>query len=469
MLAEPRQAGRGQESSMDKIDVLIITALPEELQAARMAANGVVRWQQRDTGDLPPYLAGVYDVQNGVQLSVALARATRMSGRSVGVVSTALTDHLKPTCLAMSGVCAGNPADTAPGDIVVAAPAYEHDEGKHRGQDFLGDHQQYPLDDRWLRTAQDFDPSSLPSYGAAAEHEAVVWLLERLHRHHDPLTHPARKRYFPPGTWQPRLQRLEHEGLIAWEPAGWVLTQAGAAVISRVLGNEADGPDKLPFAVHAGPMGSGSAVIQDPEIWTRLSRMGNRKVLALEMEAATIATVANARRVPYWLVAKGVMDRGDLDKDDRFKQFAARASAEVLYALLGRLLTPRRQSVTAGQWRDRGARAFPGAVKLEVIRRLHYDWQDLADLLGVPPHERHHFDGGDEPRALWEWLESRERLPDLVNALDEIGRTDLADLLRDRQASNICAADPRRDDGCLSLQLWSSRAPIPGRTAFPER
>ncbi|MGE5156071.1 MAG: hypothetical protein ACM3JP_01070, partial [Betaproteobacteria bacterium] len=53
---------------------------------------------------------------------------------------------------------------------------------------------------------------------------------------------------------------------------------------------------------------------------------------------------------------------------------------------------------------------------------------------GVPSHDRRRFGAGDEPRALWEWLENRERLQDLVNALDEIGRTDLADLLRDRQA-----------------------------------
>ena len=423
----------------NQLDVLIITALPEEFRAAKMAANGVAQWEENDVGGLTPYLTGSYRTAGGERLSVALARPTRMSGRPTAVVSTSLTDYLRPRCLAMSGVCAGEPSDTAPGDVVIAAPAYEHDEGKHRGADFQGDHQQYPLEDRWLRTAQDFDPSALPSYGLATEHEAVVWFLERLYRRQDPRTHPARTRYFPRGTWQPRLKQLETGGLIEWSSGRWTLTEPGTARIERVLDDDVDGPDKLPFAVHAGPMASGSAVIQDPEIWTRLKQMGNRKILAIEMEAATIATVASARQVPHWLVAKGVMDSADFDKDDRFKAFAARASAEVLYALLGQVLSPAfHPQDTAGprgpEPAGRAPGTFPGATKLEVIRRLHYDWQDLADLFGVPPFERARFGRGDEPRALWEWLEIRGRLPELADALDDLGRTDLADLLRQHSA-----------------------------------
>lgn len=48
--------------------------------------------------------------------------------------------------------------------------------------------------------------------------------------------------------------------------------------------------------------------------------------------------MAHDNQVPYWLVAKGVMDGANPEKDDRFKHFAARASAEVLYALLAKVL-----------------------------------------------------------------------------------------------------------------------------------
>jgi hypothetical protein len=116
------------------------------------------------------------------------------------------------------------------------------------------------------------------------------------------------------------------------------LTETGTAKIQQLLVDDVNGPDKLPFAVLPGPMASGSAVVMDPTIWDRLKHMGVRKIAAIEMEAATIATVAHNCRVPHWLVAKGVMDHANSDKDDRFMEFAARASAEVLYALSAQLL-----------------------------------------------------------------------------------------------------------------------------------
>lgn len=205
----------------------------------------------------------------------------------------------------------------------------------------------------------------------------------------------------------------------------WALTGAGLERIRRIAYHDVDGPARLPFVVTAGPMASGSAVVADPKVWEWLAA-SQRTVLALEMEAATVATIAHERRVPHWLVAKGVMDHADAGKDDRFKGFAARASAEVLFALLGTLLrpavTPPRPAVAAPR--------IPGHVKLEVVRRLAYDWQDLADVVGVPSYEMRRFRTGDEARELWSWLESRTRLADLPDALTEIGRADLAEVLR---------------------------------------
>jgi nucleoside phosphorylase len=432
----PAPAGRRADPPAGDVDVLIITALREEFDAARTARNGVASWQQHDRDGTAPYLTGGYRTAAGEWISVALARPVLMGGRNTGPIATTLTDLLRPACLAMSGVCAGNPDDTTPGDVVVAAPAFEYDEGKHTGTAFQGDQHQYPQDNRWLRAAQDLDPAVLPSYGEAGEDEAAAWFLERLHQGRNPRTHPARNRYVPLATWQPRLAKLEADGLIVWLNGRWELTGAGTARIQRLLAEDVAGPEHLPFAVHAGPMASGSTVIAQPGIWDRIKDLGVRKVAALEMEAATIATVAHDRRVPHWLVAKGVMDHADFAKDDRFKRFAARASAEVLYELLGQLVpaTVRPARPAGSSRRTATTGEIPGAVKLDVIRRLHFNWQDLADLVGVPPYETRRFDRGDEPRRLWEWLESRGRLPGLPAALDEIGRSDLAALLREHQA-----------------------------------
>lgn len=399
-----------------EVDVLIITAIPEEYDAVR-AVGGLSPWTDHDAGGATPYAT-----TRCRKLSVALARPTWMGGRNTGPIATTLTDLLKPACLAMCGVCAGNPGSTAPGDVVVAAPAFEWDEGRYAGGILKKDHEEFPLDTRWVRAVQDFDPVGLASHGVATEEEALLWYLEKLHQGQDPRTHPARDRYFPPSTWGPRLARLESEDLIALRDGAPMLTESGRKHIQRILYFEVDGPERLPYAVHAGPMASGSAVVTDQRIWAALEA-GKRNILAVDMESATIGTVAAHRRVPHWLVAKGVMDHADPGKDDRFKAFAAKASAEVLFALLEQFLTT--PAVPADP-----AKRIPEAVKQEVVRQLRYHWQDLADVFGVPSYETRQFRAGDEPHELWGWLALRHRLRDLPDALDEIGRGDLAGLLR---------------------------------------
>ncbi|MEU4242602.1 hypothetical protein [Actinoplanes sp. NPDC026619] len=402
-------------------DILIITAIKEEYEAVRGVA-GLSPWVEHETGGTTPYSTTGLPTSTGETLTVALARPTRMGGRSTSPITAILTDRLQPACLAMCGVCAGNPGATAPGDVIVAAPAYEWDEGKHTSESFRAEPQQFPLESRWVRAVQDFDPWGLPSYGVATEPEAAVWFLERLHRGQDPRKHPARDRYFTRASWGPRLAKLTSDGLIEGGGADPVLTDDGRDHIQRILYDDFDGPDRLPFAVFAGAMASGSAVMADPEIWDRLGRR-QRDTLALDMEAATVATIAHEREIPHWLVAKGVMDHADRDKDDRFKAFAARASAEVLLELLGRLLT-------TSPAPDGSAARIPDGVLHEIVRQLTYYWPDLADVVGVPSYEMRRFRTGDEPHELWTWLTNRQRLPELPGALDEIGRSDLASLLR---------------------------------------
>ncbi|MBU2668204.1 hypothetical protein KOI35_32300 [Actinoplanes bogorensis] len=401
------------------VDVLVITALPLEYDAVREVL-GSSGWVNRGVGGSEPYAT-----TSSGGLSVALARPPAMAGRSTSPIATTLTNQLQPACLAMAGVCAGKPGAAAPGDVIVAAPAYQWDEGKWEDDVFLPDNHQFPLDSLWLRAVQEFDPTGLPSHGTATDAEAKVWFLERLHKGESPRKHPARPRYFPNRTWQHRLEQWESDGLIAWDGGELVLTTAGQTFVEQKLYYAADGPDHLPFQVMAGPMASGNAVMKDETIWHRLEA-SQRRILAIEMEGATVATVAAERRVPHWLVAKGVMDHANMGKDDRFKSFAARASAEVLFALLGTLLKP--TAATPPPPPRTGS--VPGPIKVQVVRRLTYDWQDLADWVGIAVHEIRRFRAGDEGYEVWAWLENRNRLAELPDALAGIGRTDLADLLR---------------------------------------
>jgi len=390
----PRQAGA---------DLLIITALTDEYDAAR-AATGATRWQDQGIGGPAPYSTTRYPMAGGPAISVALGRPTQPGG--TGHLAALLTGELRPTCLAMSGVCAGHPAGTAPGDVIVAAPA----EGVHRSDP------QFPQETRWTRAAQQFDPAGLPSYGPATDEEAEIWYLTRLHQDQDPRTHPARARYFPGPAWRTGLARMSAAGLITRHDARWVLTEAGRERLRRA---DDEGPQRLPFKVHTGPMAGGHAMPADPEIWES-PEAGRRGILAVDLAAATVATVANELQVPHWLVAKGVLDHAS-----RLKDFAARASAEVLFALVRRLLAP--APTSPGPLASPAG--IPGPVRLEIVGRLTYDWPDLADVVGAPNSDTRGFRAGDEPGELWEWLETRGRLADLPAALEEIGRADLASLL----------------------------------------
>jgi hypothetical protein len=72
---------------------------------------------------------------------------------------------------------------------------------------------------------------------------------------------------------------------------------------------------------------------------------------------------------------------------------------------------------------------YTGEVKLNFCRRLGPSWQDLADCLNIPPFERASFERGREPQGVWEWLEARQRLVELPQALAAIGRDDLLEVL----------------------------------------
>lgn len=331
---------------MSQIDVLIVTALQEEYEAAREVGldgypgnPGIPAWEDRDAETPTPYIKGNYVVVGGSAISVALARPTRMGSNATGPVVASLVERLKPQCLAMCGVCAGNPAHVSLGDVVIAELAYAYDEGKKTRQDFEPDHRQILLSDTWLRAAQDLSPAGLPSYGEASEDEAKIWLLERLNAAEDPRAHPARPRYFPRNTWREYLHSWETDGLLAYSSTELSLTEKGRFYIQRALYEDVNGPKRLPFKITVGPLASGNVVVKDGLTWERLKQWGVRTVVGLEMEAATIANTARRLGVPNWVIAKGVMDYADPRKDDRYKQFAARASAEVLFKFLASRFT----------------------------------------------------------------------------------------------------------------------------------
>ncbi|MFG1263625.1 hypothetical protein V5F65_12865, partial [Xanthobacter aminoxidans] len=177
-------------------------------------------------------------------------------------------------------------------------------------------------------------PDALPSFGRPSPEDARFWLLETLHAGGDPRKHPARSRYFEKGEWKSMVNRLLADRTIKVDGPSLKLTHVGEAEVQNSLILDVDPPEQLPFAIKVGPIASGNVVVKDGVTWDNLRAMGVRSVIGLEMEAAAIARVAVAAEVREWIVVKGVMDYADPNKDDRYKPFAARASAEVLRAFL---------------------------------------------------------------------------------------------------------------------------------------
>jgi nucleoside phosphorylase len=324
-----------------KIDVLIVTALLEERTAAQEVLSAgvdgmrVAAWSE--VGD-EPYLVGELAGEGGATLHIALGRPTRMGPTSTASFTAMLAERLKPRCLAMTGVCAGNPSRVALGDVIVAELTYAHDEGKRTKNGFEGDHRQWSAPDNWIREAQELQSTGLPSQGEATSVDAELWLLERLYHGADPRQHPARDRYFPDGTWKQAVLELERKGMVTRERNSLVISDTGRDEVDKALVYELDPPRVLPFKVLTGPMASGAVVVKDGVTWDALEAMGVRTVIGLEMEGAAIGYVARSKDIPNWIVVKGVMDHADPNKDDRYKPFAARASAEVLVRLLRKMM-----------------------------------------------------------------------------------------------------------------------------------
>lgn len=94
------------------------------------------------------------------------------------------------------------------------------------------------------------------------------------------------------------------------------------------------------YGLHQGPIGSGNAVVADPDAEIRqwLCQV-NQKVLAVETEAAGVAQsfherVGHDHRTRGWLTVRGISDTADRAKNDNHQELAARHAAEVMAMLV---------------------------------------------------------------------------------------------------------------------------------------
>ncbi|MFT3766211.1 MAG: hypothetical protein QM820_11965 [Minicystis sp.] len=333
---------------MERIDVLIVTAVPEEYEAVIAAGGGEAAWVtwKASTG-LGVAVRG-FEVTGG-ELRIAVTQALGMGGANAVMASAELIKQHDVQCLAMCGVCAGKRGEVELGDVIVADRVWPYGAGKRKAGTVGGkrvvkeqeDIEMYRLHPpAWKQAAERFQVDKKAGWLAQRPRSLQAqgdWILERLFRGADPISDAASKKMC--ADLDKALERLWKLKLLKNKKVE--LTAAGRKHIEHLLLVNRDKlPKTKPLRMHVGPIASGSQVMQDDEVFARLSD-SVRKVLGLEMEAAAIGALAYAKGLPYSVVMKAVMDHADADKSDNFKKFAARASAEVLIAFVRQHVPPR--------------------------------------------------------------------------------------------------------------------------------
>ena len=304
--------GPGREGTL--VDVLVVTAADGEDEAVRQVGGTWHRIEgPRDfpldiwRADLPVDIGGV--------LRIAACRTLEMGVVAAGHAASVLSDFLRPRALAMCGVCAGRPGWTNLGDVIIADRLYRYDVGELLNAvpgtpaRYNADVLTYPFGAQWKQLAQNV---AIPANTAWLSERPITrmaqteWLLRELHSGHNPSASPDRASRC--SDWTDIAQVLLRDKLIRVGADGVpTLTPAGKKRASALIFEHPDGiPAPAPFKIHIGPLGTGSSLIRDVDIWERLTS-DERLLRGFDMEASAIAATGHTKDIP-WVVVKGVMD-----------------------------------------------------------------------------------------------------------------------------------------------------------------
>jgi nucleoside phosphorylase len=338
------------DKAAQRADVVILTALRLEFDAVLAVDDGAVSgsaWEiAAGPGGLPvAFRSFVGD--GGSALRVAVAVSADMGATAAVHALLPLVGDLQPRCIAMCGVCAGPRGKTGLGDVVAAERLYVHDTGKQLPDRVQQDLTTYKLRDDWKAALEALDPVAQFRDAAWFQRRPLTteWRENRaLIALRDGIAEPwkAVEPELDTAAWKRIVETLRERNLLA--ASGRKLTAKGEQVADDLLfAHQGALPDLSPaaafqpFRLHVAAIGSGARVIEDESIWRFVSQ-AMRKTLGIDMEAAVLGELVHRLRDRKLdaLVMKGVMDFANQGRDDHFKEFAARASAECLLWFLRR-------------------------------------------------------------------------------------------------------------------------------------
>ncbi len=233
---------------------------------------------------------------------------------------TFLLNTFHPRFAAMTGYCAGDKTELNLGDLVVAEAAYHYEEGK-------------------VKEVEDGQKLHVP---LIRPKEPAINIIQYVNRFN---------------TWK--------------KPVGNITPPE----IENALA------DSNQVKCLVGYMASGMAVRRD-NLFEEL-RSHNHKTVALEMEAAAFYEAVSSFSDIYSLVVKGVCDYADMNKHDKYHEYAARVSATYLLYFIRRYVTeatmPRRDNHQNPQDTLLGGRGIPTSVVFEQFPELRAICSDITE------------------------------------------------------------------------------------------
>lgn len=364
------------------VDVLILTAVQDELDAV---LSTVEAWRESRDAEGYRLYTREFHTEKGHPFTICAAWIGEMGKQSAAIRGKQLLDELRPSCLAMCGVCAGYSKEVSLGDIIVADQIWAVGEGKRVAEAGKPDvfyhaphifdlKAQWKMDAAFL--AREFDTTDLNAKKPPSQANQMRWILHTLYRHESegspaPMAHPDRAKVCP--SWTELCRQAQAREFIVRKGTTLVLTEKGRDAVEADFVDYPDGlPKERDLRVHIGAIATVTAVEKDVEIFNRL-RIDVRNTIGLEMEGAAIGELAR-RFDKRAILVKAVQDFADTTKDDAFRDFACEAAARFLLAFLTKHWEPEKNPAIRERRPDRREmeRDDPYSSRIEQITALHH-------------------------------------------------------------------------------------------------
>jgi len=371
------------------VDVCVVCALAEEAQAFLEVLS-----EQQQTSFTervsPQYRYGYRfaTIQNNSRetLTLHISWLPQYGSQEMTLHLPRVLEEYRPRFAAMTGICAGDKRRVALGDLIVAERTFTFDAGSieidedgqlvHRH-----DTQTYQPDENVLSFVQMFDqwkPLVAQLVRPPSKRQQQDWLLSRLL---DEQT---------PSVEQIPLAELEQHAP-AWRHIVHELQRGPDPLLSPTMELQERnrirqlryGVDPFPYtdsqaaSCFIKPMASGSAVRKDDPFAD--IHIPVRGAVAIDMEGSAFGRTMASFPQTRWLVAKGVSDYADSNKDDSYHRYASSASARYLLSFIKSYVTNERLP----PFPEQGRRTLPqgGSYPEAMIDRLRRHTRHTLALL----------------------------------------------------------------------------------------